>query len=122
MSSHNKKYRKKMNNMHNMHNTLNTEQLAEKWFNERRKKTSPPPSPIIQGIRPYTVKLCEMCNNCNTSKGTNCCNKSICLDCDIFQSETFNRCSFCKTVINMDKYDTYDGLILTIPSYEEFVL
>ena len=116
-------------------------ELAEKWFEERREaKQERPPSPMVQSPPP-TIKqpsksifgpppglpkpiTTKACNKCKVPQRfpviLNCCQSVFCLDCVVFESNLYNRCHSCKKVIDITKYDEYDGLNLKIPSFEDF--
>ncbi len=49
-----------------------------------------------------------------------CCAATFCFNCAIGQADIINRCFQCNSVINLSKYEEYDGLDLKIPSYDEF--
>lgn len=85
-----------------------TDQAAEKWFKERREH--------IQN-----TSQCTKCESQHTNLVTiDCCKSKLCLECISFESALYNRCYSCKTVIDNDKYQEYDGLDLQIPTYDEF--
>jgi hypothetical protein len=132
-----KKHPKTMRSWKGAYNFEKTKEykLAEKWFEERRerqeKKIEPtltdPPSKAKKGpppglTKPLPAKLCRKCNSVMTIPLNNgCCNNTFCLLCTTFESELYNRCYSCKSVIDITKYDEYDSLNLTIPSYNDFI-
>ena len=106
--------------------------LAEKWLEERKETKiesilTDPPSKAKKGpppglTKPLPANLCKKCNSVITIPLNNgCCNNTFCVMCTIFEAELYNRCYSCKSVIDITKYDDYDGLNLTIPSYNDFI-
>jgi hypothetical protein len=140
----NKKWQKDQKNRRGGYNFEKTKEfeLAEKWFEERkvaRQEYNRPPSPTVQSPPPISLpqakkgpppglnklvvptKVCKKCNSTQIIPVTfGCCNNTFCLNCTTFEAELYNRCFSCKSIIDMSKYDEYDGLDLKIPSYDEF--
>jgi hypothetical protein len=114
--------------------------LAEKWFEERRTveqvtledeskcklviskpsfELKPPPG--LFSFKPVTSKCCTQClKPHNDTIVARCCSTTFCNTCYNFQSEMYNRCWMCKKVVDMSKYNEYEGLDLCIPTYEDF--
>jgi hypothetical protein len=86
--------------------------IVEKWFEERLSSTT----------NNVESKKCKKCNNvpCMSVSLKNC-GHIFCSDCIVLHKELYNRCPDCKTVIDITKYEEYDGLAVKIPSYSEFL-
>jgi hypothetical protein len=81
---------------------------AEKWFKERREHIKKP-------------SHCKKCKSQHINLVTiDCCKSKLCLECISFESALYNRCYSCKSVIDNDKYQEYDGLDLQIPTFDDF--
>lgn len=66
-------------------------------------------------------KFCKKCTRVPTSTfPIICCNSIVCFECFSDYADLFNRCIICKTIVEPDRYDEFDGLVLRIPSYEDF--
>jgi hypothetical protein len=84
-------------------------QLAEQWFKERQQTVQKP------------VVKCTKCSiSTDTAINMSCCKSALCNNCHLNCSELYNRCDICSSVIDMAKYDSYDGCDLVIPSYDNF--
>lgn len=113
-------------------------ELAEKWFEERRQ-VSQEYKPTISSQKSEElisnkfkvppglsksesqIRFCKKCAKVVSSQvSLNCCKVPFCLECSTFYIDLFNRCVGCKTIIDKNIYDQYDGLDLKIPSYENF--
>lgn len=102
--------------------------LAEKWFEERKSRDIPSEivtTPIQKRLLPPGLeKLSKICITCKKIPQipitVNCCNTVSCVSCFTHYTELYNRCTKCKSVIDMEKYDLYDGFDLNIPSYDDF--
>ena len=115
-------------------------ELAEKWFEERREaKQERPPSPMVQSppptkpqqnitklpppglTKPTNVKFCVKCTvPTSTPVSMGCCGSIYCIKCITFEAELYNRCHKCKSILDMSKYEEYEGCDLHIPSYDDF--
>lgn len=115
-------------------------ELVEKWFEERklaRQEYNRPPLPSVQSPPPITnpqtnrqppglnkpvpTKVCKKCNCTHIIPVTlSCCGNTLCLSCATFEAELYNRCFSCKSILDMSKYEEYDGLSVIIPSYDNF--
>jgi hypothetical protein len=115
-------------------------ELAERWFEERREaKQEKPPSPMVQspppsrpqqnitkapppGIsKPTNIKFCNKCKvPTSISVTVGCCSSHYCIKCITFETELYNKCYKCKSVLDASKYEEYDGCDLSIPSYDDF--
>jgi hypothetical protein len=141
-----KKCQRRQRNSRGTYNFEKTNEyhLAERWFEERRevKKEERPPSPMVQSPPPkkkiigpppglpipstiYYPKVqkstCVMCNTSQTNYIiSSCCSSFLCFNCNIIQSDVYNRCCKCNAIIDMKKYREYEDLDLKIPSYDEF--
>jgi hypothetical protein len=79
------------------------------------------PPPGLEKIAVELPKFCKKCTRIPTNAlSTNCCMSFVCSSCFSSYSELFNRCVFCKVVLDQDRYDEFDGLDLYIPPYEDF--
>jgi hypothetical protein len=130
-----KKHQRANRNFRGAYNFEQTKdyKLAEKWFQERRDtiKNQSTPSSTISSTQPthrpppgFQEKQVKLCKKCFIPQKNpfiaRCCNNSFCGNCLTNQMEIYNRCFTCNTVINLDKFEEYEGLDLKIPSYEEF--
>jgi hypothetical protein len=110
-------------------------QLAERWFEERKETRKeynhPTPTntvvtPVIRmppGLVKTTIKpkYCKVCNKIPSSLFTSeCCNSFFCSDCFNTRAELFNRCPCCKKAVKEELIEQFEGLDLSIPSYDEF--
>ncbi len=85
-------------------------QLAEQWFKERRSVIKTP-----------VTDICEKCFLSTESPiKMGCCKSTFCNKCHLERAELYNRCNTCNAVIDMTKYELYDGFELKIPTYDEF--
>ncbi len=85
-------------------------QLAEQWFKERRS--------VIKAPVTETCEKCFLSTDNPIKMG--CCKSTFCNKCHSERAELYNRCNTCNTVIDMTKYELYDGFELKIPTYDEF--
>jgi hypothetical protein len=84
--------------------------LAEQWFKERRS--------VIKAPVTETCEKCFLSTDNPIKMG--CCKSTFCSECYSDRADLYNRCNTCNTVIDMTKYDLYDGFELKIPTYDEF--
>ena len=114
---------------------------AEDWFAQRKPITEsrlslPSSSPShtnstqvitlpnntsIQGQSNPVV--CELCKSDPINKvKLPACLHTFCLGCILQDTLVYNRCPICKQIINMELFNMYEGLDVSIPSYDKFVL
>jgi hypothetical protein len=106
--------KKRQRTLHNSHNASNKPKYhydAEKWFKERKSVVPPGLSNNIS---------CKLCSKKVNMIKLDCCQTS-CFECFSFNAYLYNRCGVCKKILDEDLYEQYDGLDITIPSYDDFI-
>jgi hypothetical protein len=133
----NKKWQKAQKGWRGGYNFERTKeyQLAERWFEERKETrkaynhstpTNTVVTPVIRappGLVKTTnkPKYCKVCTKIPTNLFTSeCCSLFFCSDCFNTRAELFNRCPCCKKAVKEELIEQFEGLDLTIPSYDEF--